>query len=121
MAVTEQAMPSNAEPTQEEIQQALERLRKQKAYRKEYQGKKAAKLEANPELAAAEAEKRKKYFEEHKTEIYAKRKDYYENNKEKIKVYHKSYQDKQNALMKRLRAQAKENGMKLEEYLETLA
>jgi hypothetical protein len=109
------------EPTEEEVQQALERLRKQKAYRKEYQQKKIQKLEDNPELAEAEKAKRKEYFETHKEEIYSKRKDYYEKNKDKIKQYHKNYHDKQNAVMKALRARAKEAGMKLEEYLESIA
>jgi hypothetical protein len=119
--VTDTDTVVNIEPTEEEVQQALERLRKQKAYRKEYQGKKAAKLEADPALAAVEAEKRKKYFEEHKEEIYSKRKDYYVNNKEKIKEYHKNYHDKQNAMMKILRDRAKDAGMKLEEYLESIS
>src|SRR5262245_22886292 len=109
------------EPTEEEVQKALERLRKQKQYRKEYQAKKTEKLESNPELAEAEKAKRKEYFEAHKDEIYAKRKDYYEQNKDKIKQYHKNYHDKQNAIMKVLRGKAKEANMKLEEYLESIA
>src|SRR6516162_4069993 len=109
------------EPTDEEVQQALERLRKAKAYRKEYQAKKGEKLESNPELAEKEKAKRKEYFETHKEEIYSKRKEYYEANKDKIKQYHKNYHDKQNAVMKALRAKAKEAGMKLEEYLESIA
>jgi hypothetical protein len=108
------------EPTAEEIQQALERLRKQKAYRQQYQEKRAEKLETDPAAKAAFDEKRKKYFEEHKDEIYAKRKSYYDNNKDKIKQYHKTYHEKQKATMNALRAKAKEAGMNLEEYLESL-
>src|SRR5262245_43623951 len=110
-----------AEPTQQEVEQALDRLRKQKAYRKEYQEKKKDKLESDPVLAEKEKEKRKKYFDEHKDQIYSKRKDYYEKNKDKIKAYHKKYHDKQNATMKMLRERAKDAGMKLEEYLESIA
>ncbi len=117
MAVTE----TEYEPTQEEVQKALERLRKQKAYRREYQGKRAEKLASDPALAEKQREARQKYFEEHKDEIYAKRKNYYENNKEKVKLYHANYQAKQKAIMDRLKVQAKEAGMKLEEYLESIA
>lgn len=109
------------EPTAEEVQQALERLRKQKVYRKEYQGKRKEKLEADPELAAKEAQKRKEYFEAHKDEIYDRRKKYYEENKGKIKEYHKKYQDKQKGILKALRERAAEVGMTLEEYLESVS
>jgi hypothetical protein len=112
---------ATAEPTEEEVAKALDRLRKQKAYRKEYQNKRAEKLESDPELAAKEEERRKKYFEEYKDEIYAKRKAYYENNKEKVKQYHKNYHEKQKATMNILRERAKSQGMKLEEYLESLS
>jgi hypothetical protein len=109
------------EPTMEEVQQALERLRKQKAYRKTYAEKRKAELEQNPEKAAELAAKRKEYFEAHKDEIYARRSEYYEKNKDKIKEYHKKYQNKQKAILATLRDRAKEAGMSLEEYLESVA
>lgn len=109
------------EPTEEEVQQALERLRKQKAYRKEYQAKRKEKFEADPALGEAENARRKAYFEAHKDKIYENRKKYYETHKEQIKQYHKNYHNKQNAIMSALRAKAKEAGMKLEEYLESIA
>jgi hypothetical protein len=105
------------EPTAEEVQRALERLRKQKEYRKQYM----AKRRENPELAAREAERRKAYFEAHKDEIYERRKAYYEANKDKIKAYRQRYQEKQKAILAKIREQAKANGMSLEEYIESIS
>jgi glycine cleavage system protein P-like pyridoxal-binding family len=109
------------EPTDAEVQQALERLRKQKAYRKEYQEKKKEKLAEDPNASEEEKAKRKAYFETHKAEIYEKRKAYYEKNKEKVKEYHKRYHEKNKLVMDALRAKAKESGMKLEQYLESIS
>jgi hypothetical protein len=119
--VSDDTAVATPEPTEEEVAKALERLRKQKAYRQEYQEKRAEKLKADPALAAHDEERRKKYFEEHKEEIYAKRKAYYETHKEQVKQYHKNYHDKNKAVMNVLRERAKAAGMKLEQYLESIA
>lgn len=100
-------MPTDTqyEPTEAEVLAAVERLKKQKVNRQEYQKRRNELLASDPEAAAKMAAARKEYNKSEKA--MERRKAYYEANKDKIKESHKAYHAKQKAIL----AKAKEMGL----------
>lgn len=93
------------EPTDEEVLQAIERLKKQRESQKAYQAKRAEQLKDDPEALRKLQEARKAYNTSEKA--VERRKNYYQKNKDKMKEYHKKYNEKRAILLKR----AKELGL----------
>lgn len=99
------AEPQVYEPTDDEVLQALERLKKHRERQKDYQIKRTEQLKNDPEALSKLQEARKAYNQGEKA--VERRKTYYAKNKEKMKEYHKKYNVKKAALLRR----AKELGL----------
>lgn len=93
------------EPTEEEVRLAVDRLKKQKEKRTEYQKRRNDLMKTDPEAAAKMVETRKAYNQSEKAK--ERRKNYYAANKDKIYEMHKKYHAKQKAIL----AKAKELGL----------
>jgi chromosome segregation ATPase len=100
-------MPTDTqyEPTEAEVLQAVERLKKQREKRGDYQKKRNDLMKTDPETAAKMVEARSKYNKGEKA--IARRKEYYSQHKDKIKESHQKYHEKQKALL----AKAKKMGL----------
>ena len=100
-------------PSDEEVQKALTRIRKQREQRKAYTQKRMA----DPNFKEKQKEYRKKYHGGDPAKAKARRQAYYAKNKEALKAYHKKYQDRNKALLTEVKKRAKELNMTVDQYL----